>query len=166
MTYEIVHDFGHTAAILSSTKRNSTDQWQRVSDGILIFDGSTANLSSTNRNSSDRSQRDRAADVIVNDDRMPLRRQWTDDEKRYLEAMYEKHDGIISLEVRRKAVKDLKLDPEKGPQVIRKWIFDEKKRRTIFKVVRFIFKVERYDEKIRRERLHIDRAKRKQGFKA
>jgi hypothetical protein len=48
--------------------------------------------------------------------------------------MYEENLGIISLEVRRKAVKDLKLDPEKGMQVIRKWIFDENKRRTIFKV--------------------------------
>ena len=80
--------------------------------------------------------------------------------------MYEKHYGIISLEVRRKAVEDLELDPEKGPQVIRKWICDEKKRRTIFKVEREIFKVERFDKEMRRERLHIDRELRKQGFKA
>ena len=80
--------------------------------------------------------------------------------------MYMKHYGNVPPEVRRLAVRDLGLDLQKGAQQIRKWICDEKNRRTIFKVERCIFKVERCDEKMRRERLQIDRARRKQGFKA
>ena len=79
--------------------------------------------------------------------------------------MYEKYYGNIPPGVRKLAEERLGLDPQKGAQKIRKWICDEKKRRTIFKVERFIFKVERCDEKMRRERLQIDRVRRKQGFK-
>jgi hypothetical protein len=79
--------------------------------------------------------------------------------------MYMEHYGNVPPEVRKLAEKRLGLDPQKGAQQIRKWICDEKNRRTIFKVERFIFKVERCDEKMRRERLKIDRVRRKQGFK-
>ena len=125
----------------------STAKPEEMTYENIPANGNTATLSST-------------------DEKKLIRRKWTVKQKSYLVAMYTEHYGNVPPEVRKLAKKRLGLDPQKGAQKINKWICDEKKRRTIFKVERWILKVERCDEKMRRERLQIDRARRKQCFKA